>query len=231
MLPPTRSRCRRIVVGPGGKRAMASSLPTGIFHKKPAPRSRQNRRRSIASSAPRRRGVIFRRRSRAEPPMFRTCACPACSWPRGAAVELRRQARCQPGAVRAMPGVVAVVINGDFLGVIAEREEQAIDARAALAKSAKWRRHGNAGSRPADSRSDERRSQDKVINEKKAEAPAVTKTIEATYTRPYHAHASIGPSCAIAQFKDGKLLVALAGRLSLAPTSRRRSRCRRRPSL
>ena len=37
-----------------------------------------------------------------------------------------------------MPGVIAVVRDGSFLGVVAEREEQAIKARDALAKSAKW---------------------------------------------------------------------------------------------
>ena len=36
-----------------------------------------------------------------------------------------------------MPGVVAVVRDGTFLGVVAEREEQAIEARAALAKRAR----------------------------------------------------------------------------------------------
>ena len=41
-------------------------------------------------------------------------------------------------AVKAMPGVVAVVRDGSFLGVIAEREEQAIKASVALAKSATW---------------------------------------------------------------------------------------------
>ena len=35
-------------------------------------------------------------------------------------------------AVKAMPGVVAVVRDGSFLGVVAEREEQAIKAREAL---------------------------------------------------------------------------------------------------
>ena len=34
-----------------------------------------------------------------------------------------------------------------------------------------------------------------------------TKTIEATYTRPYQAHGSIGPSCAVAQFVDGAMTV------------------------
>jgi CO/xanthine dehydrogenase Mo-binding subunit len=33
------------------------------------------------------------------------------------------------------------------------------------------------------------------------------KKLEATYTRPYQSHASIGPSCAVAQWQDGKLTV------------------------
>ena len=36
---------------------------------------------------------------------------------------------------------------------------------------------------------------------------AGAKTLEATYTRPYIAHASIGPSCAVAEYKDGTLTV------------------------
>ena len=36
---------------------------------------------------------------------------------------------------------------------------------------------------------------------------AGAKTLEATYTRPYIAHASIGPSCAIAAFENGRLTV------------------------
>jgi CO/xanthine dehydrogenase Mo-binding subunit len=32
-------------------------------------------------------------------------------------------------------------------------------------------------------------------------------TIEAEYTRPFQAHGSIGPSCAVAQLKDGKYTV------------------------
>ena len=115
-------------------------------------------------------------------------------------------------AVKAMPGVVAVVRDGSFLGVIAEREEQAVKARAALIKSAKWTLgpplpdpatiHEHLMSLP---------SEDKVISEKKdamlASAPAGAKTIEATYRRPYMAHASIGPSCALAELKDGKMSV------------------------
>ena len=40
--------------------------------------------------------------------------------------------------VEAMPGVRAVVRNGRFIGVVAEREEQAVAAVATLAKYARW---------------------------------------------------------------------------------------------
>ena len=43
------------------------------------------------------------------------------------------------GSVKSMPGVIAVVRDGSFLGVIAQREEQAVKAREALAKAAKWK--------------------------------------------------------------------------------------------
>jgi nicotinate dehydrogenase subunit B len=109
---------------------------------------------------------------------------------------------------RALPGVIAVVRDGSFLGVVAEREEQAIKARAALVASAKW---GGGTEMPDPARLFDYLmalpTQTSVISEKQATVPASTKTVEATYTRPYQAHASIGPSCAVAEFKDGKLTV------------------------
>ena len=119
-------------------------------------------------------------------------------------------------AAKAMPGVVAVVRDGSFLGVVAAREEQAIAARAALIKSAKWtlgpplpdpaKIHEFLLSLP---------TEDNVISEKHAPALASTPSgaqvstqiLEATYRRPYMSHASIGPSCSLAEFKDGKLTV------------------------
>jgi len=38
-----------------------------------------------------------------------------------------------------MPGVRTIVRNGNFLAVVAEREEQAINALAALKKDTRWR--------------------------------------------------------------------------------------------
>jgi CO/xanthine dehydrogenase Mo-binding subunit len=111
-------------------------------------------------------------------------------------------------AVRAMPGVVAVVRDGSFLGVVAQREEQAIKARAALIKSAKWTLgpllpdpatiHEHLMSLP---------TEDTVISEKQPPmlASAGARTIEATYRKPYMSHGSIGPSCALAHL-DGSIM-------------------------
>jgi CO/xanthine dehydrogenase Mo-binding subunit len=110
--------------------------------------------------------------------------------------------------VRAMPGVVAVVRDGSFLGVVAEREEQAIKAREALIRAAKW--NGGADL-PDPARLHEQLmalpTQSSVVSEKQAGASPVAQTLEATYTRPYIAHAAIGPSCAVAEFSNGALTV------------------------
>jgi hypothetical protein len=44
--------------------------------------------------------------------------------------------------ILAMPGVVAFVRDGDFLGVVAEREEQAVKARKAMIAGSRWTEPG-----------------------------------------------------------------------------------------
>ncbi len=110
--------------------------------------------------------------------------------------------------VKAMPGVVAVVWNGSFLGVVAEREEQAIKASEALRRGASW----TAGPPlPEQSRIYDHLlslpSEDKVISDRQAPLPSDLRLLEATYRKPYMAHAAIGPSCAVAEFRDGKMTV------------------------
>ena len=111
-------------------------------------------------------------------------------------------------AVKALPGVVAVARDGSFLGVIATREEQAIKARDALKRSARW---SGGEELPDPAKIYERllslSMEDKVISDKQAPLPEGATRIEATYHRPYMAHASIGPSCALAQLENGKLTV------------------------
>jgi nicotinate dehydrogenase subunit B len=112
-------------------------------------------------------------------------------------------------AARAMPGVVAVVRDGSFLAVAAEREEQAVAAARTLGKAASWQ---ETPSLPPSGRAlfDHMRqqpSQQNVVSEKSEPAPAAAKMFSATFTRPFQAHAAIGPSCAVAQWEKGKLHV------------------------
>ncbi len=112
-------------------------------------------------------------------------------------------------AVRRLPGVIAVVRDGRFLGVVAEREEQAIAARAALQKAARWshqaslprsdRLHQELMGMPADT---------SQVNSKGDPTKSTGgRRLEASYTRPCLAHASIGPSCAVARFGQDRLTV------------------------
>ena len=112
-------------------------------------------------------------------------------------------------SVQRMPGVIAVVRDGSFLGVAATREEQAIEAAKALGRSAKW---AEAADLPESGKIHAwlkaQPSEAQVVNEKSdATAAPVARRIEATYTKRYVAHASIGPSCAVAELKGGMLHV------------------------
>ena len=120
--------------------------------------------------------------------------------------------------VRALPGVVAVVGDGGFLAVAAEREEQAAAAVEALRARARWRE--------SESLPDERRLPDWLLSQPTQdffvvdgnpvdepvpplETPAgAVQTVSATYTRPYQMHGSIGPAAAAGLWgEDGTLTV------------------------
>jgi CO/xanthine dehydrogenase Mo-binding subunit len=118
-----------------------------------------------------------------------------------------RLAELDVAEIRAMPGVMAVVRDGNFIGVIAEREEQAIRAQRRIGRSAQW---VQTPTLPANSDPRyllELKSVDEVISEKKQAAGTAATRLEAEYSRPHIAHASLAPSCAVAQFKDGKYTV------------------------
>jgi CO/xanthine dehydrogenase Mo-binding subunit len=105
-------------------------------------------------------------------------------------------------AARAVPGFVALVRDGNFLGVVAETEEAAEAALAALRAGARWS-EGEAlpdeGELAAWLRSQP--AETTVVAAKEARsAPAPARTMRRRYTRPFIAHAAIAPSCAIAQW-------------------------------
>jgi nicotinate dehydrogenase subunit B len=117
-------------------------------------------------------------------------------------------ADCDPSAIEKLPGVVKVVRDGNFLAVVAVKEFLAIKAMNALAAAAKWKE--TAGLPKQGDLADvlvKLPSQDSTIFERSNPSAVGRKTIEATYTRPYQSHGSIGPSCAVAQFSDGAMTV------------------------
>ena len=119
--------------------------------------------------------------------------------------------------VESSPGILAVVRDGNFVGVVAEREDQAVRAWQKLKELAAWR---EAPSLPnEDQLSDwllSQESDDYLIEDGNPEDKPIpdivapddaARTVEAMYTRPFHMHASIGPSCGIAQWLGESLTV------------------------
>jgi nicotinate dehydrogenase subunit B len=133
-------------------------------------------------------------------------------------------------AVAARPGVVGIIQDGAFMGVVAHRDEQALNAISTAAKSATWSRdrelppmtEANGWMAELTPRSTTFVADEGVI-------PPAARRHQACYSRPYLAHASIGPSCAVAAWTDGALTVwshsqgvhplrrALARALRIAP--------------
>jgi nicotinate dehydrogenase subunit B len=115
---------------------------------------------------------------------------------------------CDTAAVEKMPGVAKVVRDGNFLAVVAAKEYQAVKAMWALSAAAKWRETAKLPKQ--DNLPDvltKLPSRDETIFQNNNPSAASARTIEATYTRPYQAHGSIGPSCAVAQLRDDTMTV------------------------
>lgn len=111
-------------------------------------------------------------------------------------------------AVRAMPGVIAVVRDGSYLAVVADDEWRAIVAMRELATIAQW----NAGPPLPDQATIHETlmklpAQDIAVADKQGASPPAVTTLDARFTKPYLTHASIGPSCAIAHFDGAQMTV------------------------
>jgi CO/xanthine dehydrogenase Mo-binding subunit len=112
--------------------------------------------------------------------------------------------------VERLPGVLKVIRNGSFLGVIAEREDQVVAAAAELGRQAKWEvQNALPGHEGIYDWLLTARTEDKEIHKKpRAGGGEPARVIEATYQRPYHMHASIGTSAAVATMgSDGVLTI------------------------
>jgi nicotinate dehydrogenase subunit B len=108
-----------------------------------------------------------------------------------------------------IPGVVAVVTQGDFVGVVAEREEQAVAAADALV--VEWRPTprvtdlSDIAKALSAQPSTPRRLQDK--GDVDAALGQAATRLTRQYVWPYQMHASIGPSCAVADYREDGLTV------------------------
>ncbi len=112
-------------------------------------------------------------------------------------------------SVADVPGLVAVVAIGDFVGVVAQREEHAVEAMERLevrwrpapivpdlnAPEAAIRGNGSTARKLAD-RGDVERA-----------LGATSEPMTRTYVWPYQMHGSIGPSCAVADWREDGLTV------------------------
>ncbi|MGD1892609.1 MAG: molybdopterin cofactor-binding domain-containing protein [Cyclobacteriaceae bacterium] len=101
-------------------------------------------------------------------------------------------------------GVLKVVRNGSFLGVITEDEYQAEQAQRFLKRNSKW---SVSEELPSDQPLAEYLNSLPANSQKVQEASFATdeNTVKAQYFKPYIMHASIGPSCAIALHDDDQL--------------------------
>ncbi|MEX3759858.1 molybdopterin cofactor-binding domain-containing protein [Paraburkholderia phenoliruptrix] len=118
--------------------------------------------------------------------------------------------RVDEASIRDLPGIVKVVVIRDFVGVVAEREE--IAQQAAKRLDVQWK---NATSLPpletseeveAALRANPAKRRDLVIegDVDAALSDDAARTLNRTYVWPFQMHASIGPSCAVADYREGE---------------------------
>ncbi|ACA92641.1 MULTISPECIES: xanthine dehydrogenase family protein molybdopterin-binding subunit [Burkholderia cepacia complex] len=116
-------------------------------------------------------------------------------------------------SVADVPGLVAVVTLGDFVGVVAEREEHAI--RAARQLRVTWRPLPALPplDAPAAAIAAAPATRRVLLDEGDVDAARTepdTLTLSRTYAWPFQMHGSIGPSCALADYRapgEGRITV------------------------
>lgn len=112
-------------------------------------------------------------------------------------------------SIKNIPGVVKVVREGNFLGVVTDNEWSAV--RAARELKATW---SKSETLPDESKLWEHVRATKIVKDDitsnigdvTAALAAEGKKLSASYDFHIHTHGSIGPSCAISEFQDGKLI-------------------------
>ena len=112
-------------------------------------------------------------------------------------------------SVRDIPGLIAVVKIRDFVGVIAEREENAVKAAAQLKVT--WKPTPTLPDmKDVETALRANPSTPRILIDKgdvDAAIAAAEKPMQRTYIWPYQMHGSIGPSCAVADVGEDRVRV------------------------
>jgi nicotinate dehydrogenase subunit B len=122
-------------------------------------------------------------------------------------------------SVADIPGLIKVVRQGNFLAVVTEREWAAVKAAKQLkATWSKWEGLPEQDKLWQHVRATKVTKDDVTSSTGDAEAALgqAARRLEATYDFAIHTHGSIGPSCAIAELKDGFLTCWTASQMTHA---------------
>ena len=112
-------------------------------------------------------------------------------------------------SIKSIPGIVKVVREGNFLGVVASNEWDAI--RGAHALKATWSKsetlpdQAKLWDHVRAHQGGQGRGHQQYRQYHRGDGQGRRQETSATYDFAIHTHGSIGPSCAIAEFKDGTL--------------------------
>jgi nicotinate dehydrogenase subunit B len=122
-----------------------------------------------------------------------------------ASLEKWNDAEC-----RQIPGYIGAVHKGDFLAVLARDEWSAVKAASAIDASwSKWEGLPEKAKLWDHVRATKIAKDEafQTVGDTTAAFAGAAKTLKATYDFAVHTHGSIGPSCAVAENKDGMLTV------------------------
>nr|WP_284700828.1 molybdopterin cofactor-binding domain-containing protein [Robbsia betulipollinis] len=113
-------------------------------------------------------------------------------------------------SVAGLPGFRALVVIGDFIGIVTEREEQAV--RAAQMLRARWHPAAHLPDMRDPARAIKTAPATPRLLQQSGDVAAAGRqpgvaTLTRRYVWPYQMHASIGPSCALADYRDERITV------------------------
>ncbi len=132
-----------------------------------------------------------------------------------------RLVRIEESSVRELPGFVRVVSRGNYVAVVCEREEQAIEAARRL--EVEWERPATAPFPPSEELFDYLRAEPpmassrtvgsrtvplaRVQGDPDAALAGAARIVEAAYDVPFQGHTAIGPAHGLADPSDGQMTI------------------------